>query len=185
MEPVPQSYVANQQILAAELNDLCARAVGARPANFTNQLTTGTVTPNGLSEVVWVMGGGANLVAAGDLRSVDSSIDWRDRVLFVQYAELTSGVSPGNASDYLFDVVPIARMGFTGTGALDAGSNIPTAGNPPVPAAGTSYALQITTNVWLYARPSTGVLTIYNGTGSNIIVPMLLVRGTAKTGHRP
>ncbi len=185
MEPVPQSYVANQQILAAELNDICQRAVGARPADTCNQLATGTVTPNGLSEVVWVMGGGSNTVFAGDLAQVDATTDWRDRVLFVQYAELTAGVSPGNASDYLFDVVPIARMGFTGTGALDAGSNIPTAGNPPVPAAGTSYALQITTNVWLYATPSTGVLSIYNGTGSNIIVPMLLVRGTAKTGHRP
>ena len=185
MEPVPQTYVFNQTIEPTEINDLCARAVGAQPANFTNQLTTGTVTPNGLSEVVWVMGGGANLVAAGDLRSVDSSIDWRDRVLFVQYAELTAGVSPGNASDYLFDVVPIARAGFTGTGALGAASAAVAAGVPPVPAAGTSWALQITTNVWLYATPSTGVLSIYNGTGSNILVPMLLVRGTGKTGKRP
>ena len=32
---------------------------------------------------------------------------------------------------------------------------------------------------------STGVLSIYNGTGSNILVPMLLVRGTGKTGKRP
>ena len=54
-----------------------------------------------------------------------------------------------------------------------------------MPASTTSWALQLTTNVWLYAVPTTGVLSIYNGTGSNIVVPMLLVRGTAKTGKRP
>ena len=185
MEPVPQTYVSNQQILDTELNDLCTRAVGARPADTTNQLITGTVMPNGLSELVWVMGGGSNVVLAGNLAQVDTTTDWRDRVLFVQYAELTSGVSPGNVDDYLFDVAPIARVGFTGTGALGAASAAVAAGVPPVPASTTSWALQLTTNVWLYAVPTTGVLSIYNGTGSNIVVPMLLVRGTAKTGYRP
>ena len=185
MEPVPQTYVSNQQILDTELNDLCQRAVGARPADTTNQLITGTTMPNGLSELVWVMGGGSNTVTAGDLRVVDTATDWRDRVLFVQYAELTSGVSPGNASDYLFDVAPVHRVGFTGAGALGAASAAVATGVPPVPASTTSWAIQITTNVWLYAVPTTGVLSIYNGTGSDIIVPMLLVRGTAKTGKRP
>ena len=185
MEPVPQTYVSNQQILDTELNDLCQRAVGAFPARINNQLVTATVTPDGLTEAVWVMGGSLTSVAAGDLAEVDDTIDWRDRVLFVQYAELTSGVSPGNVDDYLFDVAPIARVGFTGTGALGAASAAVAAGVPPVPASTTSWALQLTTNVWLYAVPTTGVLSIYNGTGSNIVVPMLLVRGTAKTGKRP
>ncbi len=185
MEPVPQSYVANQQILAAELNDLCIRTVGSFPATVNNQLVTGSVTPDGLTETVWVMGGSLTFVAAGDLAGVDDTIDWRDRVLFVQYAELTSGVSPGNASDYLFDVAPVHRVGFTGAGALGALSAAVATGVPPVPASTTSWALQLTTNVWLYATPTTGYLTIYNGTASNIVVPMLLVRATAKTGKRP
>lgn len=185
MEPVPQTYVSNQQILDTELNDLCQRAVGARPADTYNQLTTGTPMSDGISELVWVMGGGSNVVVAGNLAQVDATTDWRDRVLFVQYAELTASVSPGNASDYLFDVTPIARVGFTGAGALGAASAAVAAGVPPVPASTTSWALQLTTNVWLYAVPTTGELSIYNGTGADILVPMLLVRGTAKTNKRP
>ncbi len=83
MEPVPQTYVSNQQILDTELNDLCQRAVGARPADTYNQLTTGTPMSDGLSELVWVMGGGSNVVVAGNLAQVDATTDWRDRVLYV------------------------------------------------------------------------------------------------------
>jgi len=187
MEPVPQTYVPNQQILDTELNDLCQRAAGFSPANESSYFGSGaTVLPNGTTEVLWLQGVTGNFVSTGNLVVVDSSIDWRDRVIVAEYAPLTNANrSPGQSSDHLFDFSLTRRCGYTGTGALGAASAPVTAGTPPAPAAGTSWATQITTNLWLYAQPSTGELALYNDTGSTITAPMLFVRGTAKTGLRP
>lgn len=185
MEPVPQTYVAAQQILAAELNDLCMRADGSGPGDTNNHLRNGIhITGDGCTSIVWMRGGGSNVVTAGNLCVVDASIDWRDRLITVDYAELGFGVSPVNTNDYLLDVTTDRRVAYTGTGALGAASAPVAAGVPPVPASGTSWACQIVTNVWVYAVPSTGELALYNGTGASLAVPMLLVRTTAKTGYR-
>ena len=191
MEPVPQTYVPNQQILAAELNDLCARGAGSQPADSNNFFFNGAkVTPPGSSEVVWARGITGSFVDVGHFVVVDGTIDWRDRVLRAEYVVLgNTNATPGNADDYLFDVpFDAVRVGYTGTGGRTAGNATPTTSNPPVPAAGTSWAMQLVTDVWLYAIPGggdVGKLALFNGTGAQIFVPLLFVRATAKTGKRP
>ena len=187
MEPVPQTYVSNQQILDTELNDLCKRAAGFAPANQNNYIANGaTVTPDGSTEVAWLLGISADNVATWNFVVVDDSIDWRDRIVVADYVPLTSNARyPGQADDYLFDFALTRRCGYTGTGGRDAGNATPTAGHPPVPATAASWAVQVVTNLWLYAQPSTGELALYNNTGSTITVPTLFVRCTAKTGLRP
>ena len=96
-----------------------------------------------------------------------------------------SDQEPGGVNDYVFDYTPAFRIGYTGRGALDAGAAAPSALHPPVPASTTSWALQIATNVWLYAHPSTGVLWIYNNTGVVLRHPVLIVTATGATGLRP
>ena len=176
-----QTYVANQQILAAELNDIQTRAAGLVTANSNN---THTTLGDGVVIVEW-MYDTADL-AAGTLVKVDGATDYRDRMLTVVWSVPSgSDQEPGGVSDYLLDYAPTLRRGYTGTGGLDAGSVAPSAGNPPVPASTTSWALQVIANVWLYAHPSTGSLYLYNGTGSAIRRPTLTVHATGKTGKRP
>lgn len=186
MEPVPQTYVAAQQILAAELNDLCTRAAGFSPANENNFFANATpVLPNGSTEMVWIRGVSGTSITTGTLVVVDSTVDWRDRVVVVDYTPTDAVEVPGQASDYLFDYALTRRCGYTGLGALGAASAPVTAGAAPVPASGTSWAVQVVANLWLYAVPSTGELALYNNTGATIDSPMIFARATAKTGRRP
>jgi hypothetical protein len=53
--------------------------------------------------------------------------------------------------------------------------NPPSAGNPPVPAATTSYAVELFADVWLYAHPTTGDLYLYNATAGALYDTSLLV----------
>ena len=192
MEPPPQTYVANQQILAAELNDLCTRAVGAAPAALSgaanNRFRTPSVTPNGLTEVYWLPSSGSVNNAAN--ATVDESIDWRDRVIVVNYLSVGPlARTPGDVDDYLFDgTMSAPRVAYLGTGGRTAALAAPFAGNSPLPAAAASWAMQIITDVWIYAAPSgvrVGELQIYNNSGADLALPLLLIRTTAKTGYRP
>lgn len=180
MQPV-QTYVANQQILAAELNDIQTRAAGLVTANTNNAHDT---LGDGLRSVEW-MYDQADL-AAGTPIKLDGATDFRDRMLTVVWSVPSgSDQEPGGVNDHLLDHTPTLRRGYTGTGGRDAGGLAPSAGNPPVPASTTSWALQVITNVWLYALPSTGSLYLYNDTGSAIRRPVLTVHATGKTGKRP
>ena len=192
MEPPPQTYVPNQQVLAAELNDLCTRAVGASPAGFTgsynNLFRTPTLTPNGITEVFWIPAAGS--VNTGGFDPVDSLIDWRDRVIVVNYVAIgAANRAFGSADDYLFDAnMSVPRVAYLGTGGRTAALAAPSAGNPPVPAVGASWAMEILTDVWIYAAPSgarVGELQIYNNSGVDLALPLLFIRATAKTGYRP
>ena len=192
MEPPPQTYVPNQQVLAAELNDLCTRAVGAAPAALdgilSNYFRTPSLTPDGITEVFWLPSSG---VAFNGLpTSIDDSIDWRDRVIVVNYVAIGAGTrAPGGPDDYLFDAnMSVPRVAYLGTGGRTAALAAPSAGNPPLPAAAASWAMQIITDVWIYAAPSgarVGELQIYNNSGADLALPLLLIRTTAKTGYRP
>jgi len=172
-----QTYVSNQQILAAEMNSLAA-ASGGDSNNTISAIGTG------LDVFPWIYNA-AELANATPVK-VDSAMDYRDRMLSVSY-NIPSGSDqePGGVNDYLLDYTPALRIGYTGTGALDAGAAAPSAGNPPVPASTTSWALQIAANVWLYAHPSTGVLWIYNNTGVVLRHPIITVTAFGATGLRP
>ena len=51
-------------------------------------------------------------------------------------------------------------------------------------ASGTSWAIQLVTNLWLYIDPSDGSLKLYNDTGSTIRSPFLWFFATGDTGKR-
>jgi hypothetical protein len=130
-----QAYVSNQQILAAEMNSLAA-ASGGDSNNTISAIGTG------LDVFPWIYNA-AELAAATPVK-VDSAMDYRDRIITVSYNIPTgSDQEPGGVNDYVFDYTPAFRIGYTGRGALDAGAAAPSAGNPPVPASTTSWALQI------------------------------------------
>ncbi len=176
-----QTYVANQQILAAELNDIQTRAAGLVTANSNN---THTTLGDGVVIVEWMYDTAD--FAAGTLVKIDGATDYRDRMLTVAWSVPSgSDQEPGGVNDYLLDYDLVMRRGYTGTGALGAASVAVSAGVPPVPASTTSWALQVIANVWLYAHPSTGSLYLYNGTGVAIRRPTLTVHATGKTGKRP
>ena len=79
------------------------------------------------------------------------------------------------------------RKGYTGRGGLDAGHADPTNGNPPVPAAApnSSWAMEVATDVWLYASTGDGALYLYNDTAGTLKTPILSIIATAPTGLRP
>ena len=188
MDPPVQTYVANQQVLAAELNDIQTRAAGVQPANKNNDYGTFTVImPDGWIVREWAFHDNATVgisLATGTLAEVDSSIDWRDRIVTLMYS--LGDDLPGNPDDYLINAAVTVRKGYTGLGAKATGGvNPPSAGDPPVPASEVSWAPTAATNLFVYAHPSTGALWIYNNTGSTVSLPQLTIIGTGITGRRP
>ena len=175
-----QTYVPNQQVRSAELNAIQDRALGGGPGNANNTLST---LGDGWDVRLWMLD--ATELASGDLVMLDGQIDYRDRMLLVTYnAMSTSTQEPGGSNDHLLNYAPAWRIGYTGLGALGAASAAVVAGVPPVPAAGASWALQIATNLWLYADPTLHALYLYNDTGSAIRHPLLTVFASAFTGAR-
>jgi hypothetical protein len=167
-----QSYVANQQILADELNDIQDQAVGTVGGTGSSILLSATP---GMRVCSWIQN---NLIANATLSAVDTDHDWRDYIVYVQYVTPTGGASqPGASGDYLYSLTPTLVTGYLGLGALGAASATVVNGVPPVPASGTSWATQVVTNLWLYASPTTGNLYLYNNTGSSIVSPHLFIQG--------
>lgn len=117
-----------------------------------------------------------------------ATLSWKDRIVagfYRGYSGADQRVGQGN--DYLFDAAgpPTLFMGYTGNGAKDGSFANVTAGNPPVPASGTSWAIKIATDLWLYVDPADGALKLYNATGSSIRTPLIWLFATGKTGKRP
>lgn len=174
------TYTANAPITSTQLNDLQDVTVGLISGSTNNVLST-----SGCDGCEW-QSSAATLVTATQVK-VDDSRDWRDRVLTVlYYAPLGALTQPGGANDFLYDYsIPALRKGYTGRGALDAGSADPTNGNPPVPAAIASWAMEVDTDIWLYANATDGSLYLYNDSGGTLKTPILSITATAPTGLRP
>ena len=173
------TYTANAPITSTQLNDLQDVTVGLVSGSANNVLSAA-----GCDGCEW-QSSAATLVG-GTLVKVDGTRDWRDRVLTVLfYAPSGADTQPGGANDYLYDYnIPSLRKGYTGRGGLDAGSADPSNGNPPVPAAGASWAMEVDTVIWLYANATDGSLYLYNN-GGTIKTPILSITATAPTGLRP
>ncbi len=173
------TYTANAPITSTQLNDLQDVTVGLISGAQNNVLSAA-----GCDGCEW-QSSAATLVAATQVK-VDGTRDWRDRVLTVlYYSPLTSNSEPGGVNDYEYDYdITSLRKGYTGRGGLDAGSADPTNGNPPVPAAGASWAMEVAANIWLYASATDGSLYLYND-GGTIKTPILSIIATAPTGLRP
>ena len=171
----------------AQYGDLTAMTGGAevRLWQATADLTNTSIA-NVDTDVVKVINTG---VTPNTL--VDSAFSWYDREVFGVYrAYGGADQRPGQANDYLFDqAAPVLFWGYFGKGALAAASAPVTATVPPVPASGSSWAVQIgyptTTGRWLYVDPADGELKLYNDTGSTQRTPSLWLIASAPTGKRP
>ena len=174
------TYTVNAQITSTQLNDLQDVTVGLISGANNNVLSA-----PGCDGCEW-QSSAASLSSATQVK-VDASKDWRDRVLTVAYYAPSGALTqPGGANDYKYDYdLTSLRKGYTGRGALDAGSADPTNGNPPVPAAGVSWAMEVATDIWLYASTVDGALYVYNDTVGTLKTPILSINATAPTGLRP
>ena len=128
-------------------------------------------------------------VSPNDL--TDGAFSWYDREVFGVYRNYGGADQrPGQANDYLFDqTAPVLFWGYLGRGAKNGGGTQVGADSPPVPASGTSWAVQIgyptTAGLWLYLDPTDGELKLYNDTGSTQRTPSLWFLASAATGKRP
>jgi len=174
------TYVLNQQLFPDEVNVIVDRALGGGAATSNNVHDT---LGDGMDVIEWMYD--AATLGIGALIKVDGQRDYRDRLLAVTYNTPGSpDQEPGSANDFLLDYTPLRRRGYTGLGGLDAASAVPTTGNPPVPAAGTSWALQIDTSIWIYASTVNGSLYLFNGTAGTLRSPILTIYASATTGKR-
>ena len=174
------TYTVNAQITSTQLNDLQDVTVGLISGANNNVLSA-----PGCDGCEW-QSSAASLSSATQVK-VDASKDWRDRVLTVAYYAPSGALTqPGGANDYKYDYdITSLRKGYTGRGGLDAGSADPTNGNSPVPAAGVSWAMEVATDIWLYASTVDGALYLYNDTVGTLKTPILSITATAPTGLRP
>lgn len=182
--------VAGNQVASADYNELQDRSTGELAANKNNDY--GTTGGKGFDSRLWQPTGGS--LATATLVQIDSSVDWRDRIVWGFYVTAGSaGNLPGGASDYDFRrgvAAPNFFHGYTGTGAYSNVAGAGTAvsnGNPPVAGAGgvRSYRVEVVTgaNVYLYVDPADGSLYMYNDSGVTIY-PCLINLGTGDTGKR-
>lgn len=192
-----QNYGPNQKVWDVELNLHQDLGVAMRPATQSNDLSA--MTP-GAEERLWqatadlatgtiaVVDDGAVTVSDSAGATTSSTVSWYDRIVWGIFRGFAGADQrAGQASDYAFDAAgaPTTFLGYTGLGAKDAGNANVSAGNPPVPAAGTSWAVLISSGLWLYVDPSDGKIKIYNATGSTIRNPLIWLRFTSATGKRP
>ena len=178
-----RTWVGGQQVASADLNSVQDRALGLVAASVNNDLSA---LPDGMGVIEWQH---ATQLADATEVKVDAGAvsDWTDRILFVLFRSYSNGNwQPGGADDHQYDSATLhLQKGYTGNGALNgAASAAPSNGDPPVPASGVSWAVQLTTDIWLYAKASDGALYLYNDSGSTIFRANLTVFATAQTGKR-
>lgn len=204
------TFGALQQVSGAGfLNPFQDQAGSCAYANKNNDLSAGSQACEGR---VWFPTGG---LANATLVQLDSSIDWRDRMIWVWYRDLSVTTKrPGQLLDYQFDLGTATAQapihGYTGKGGY---SNVNTlaavaSGSPPVigtggganpsyalilAGAGASYATggaPTTTTASLFlivdgAGGNANSLSLYNNTGVALVNPWLTVFASGKTGKRP
>lgn len=178
---VIQTFVPNDQIASSFLNQLQQEIANAIKADSNNDLTS---LAAGFDGRIWQDKAGIANAAAPV--KIDSSIDWRDRILWGFYFDLTAAANGlGGANEYNFSSqAPTLFQGYTGTGGLDAGGADPTATNPPVLGAG-KYLVNLDTGVntmLMYANVTTGGLYVYNNSGGATRYPVIVVLGSGDAG---
>ena len=174
------TYTVNAQITSTQLNDLQDVTVGLISGANNNVLSAA-----GCDGCEW-QSSSATLASTTQIK-VDATRDWRDRVLTVlYYSPSGANTQPGGGDDYQYDYdIPSLRKGYTGRGGLDASGNDPSTFNPPVPAAGTSWAMEVDVDIYLYASTVDGSLWLFNDSLGTLKTPILSIIATAPTGLRP
>lgn len=178
------TYTPGQQVASADLNSLQDQAVGLAASASNNHLAS---MASGLMGFEWQYA--SDLADATEVKVEGASVvpSWLDRIVLVFFRSYSNGAwYPGGADDYAYDGTTLyVQKGYTGSGARNgANSAAPSNGDPPVPASNISWAVLLTTNVWLYAKATDGALYLYNATGASLRKPNLTVLATADTGKR-
>lgn len=189
---VPSVYLNLQQDVTPALRASTEGYLSAMGDGGEGQLWQSSSDLN-TATLVAVAGNTVEIVDPGTPPSVPASIttaaiDWNDREVKGMFRGFAGATEyPGGANDYLFDAsgAPVMFWGYLGRGGLTGGGLAPSPGNPPVPAAGTSWAIQIAANLWLYLDSADGKLKLYNNTGATIRTPSLWFTASAPTGKRP
>ena len=124
-------------------------------------------------------------VPDGQLRVIDTSVDWRNRWVWGTFRNLgAADRRPGQASDHVPNdpASAVSRRDFedwTGTGGVGAASATVANGTPPV-FADNCFAVLLdegatsADRVLLYARPSDGALCLYNDSGATLHAELLV-----------
>jgi len=178
------TYTPGQQVASADLNALQDQAVGLVASSSNNHLAA---MASGMQGVEWQYASDLANATEVKVEGASAVASWLDRIVIVFFRSYSNGAwQPGGADDYAYDGTTLyVQKGYTGGGARNgANSAPPSNGDPPVPASNVSWAVLITTGVWLYAKASDGMLYLYNDTGSSLRKPNLTVLATADTGKR-
>lgn len=176
--------IAGDTYTAAQHDALQDAVEGARASDSNNDLSA---LGAGGDTIRWQ---NATTWSTGKVRKIDTSIDWRDRVVRVWAADLGADAArigqAGDAVDWNGGGIAgqVRLFGYLGTGAYADLIGTPVSdGNPPVVGAGapSSYRLTLSVGLYLYADPSTGALYLFNDTGSAVTL-YLEVQGSGVTG---
>ena len=85
----------------------------------------------------------------------------------------------GGADDASWQGTVTLGLGYLGLGAKNGASAQVSVGNPPVRAAGASWAVLLAANLWLYVDGFDSFkLKLFNDTGSTLRTPYLRLSGT-------
>jgi hypothetical protein len=172
------TYVTNAIVTSTQLNTIQDRAAGGVPS------TTGLLTgANSGERLLWWQS--ASDIANGAILTVDTA-SWKDFVVSWELFLAAGALQDiGAANDYVFDSGTQSRgVGYLGNGAQNSTGGQVTNGNPPVRAAGASWAADLGAGMWLYVDGfDSNTLKLYNGTGGSKRTPFLHVVGT-KTNKR-
>lgn len=193
-----QTFARLSRVPAAFLNLLQSVTAAARPTDQGDLTAMGS----GFEVRIWqcesnISNGALKTVSSNAIEVVDEladpvalttdTIDWSDREVFGLYRSFSSGDQhPGKPSDHTFDATTSVELfwGYLGLGALKSGGGAVSSGNPPYPASGSSWAVRVATDVWLYLDAADGSLKLYNDSGSTLYKPTLILFATAQTGRR-
>lgn len=196
-----KNYGPGDKVWSIELNTIQTQQVGAIVSSATTNDFDNTVMDGGGVGIIWqydttiadstLVNVISNTVTVSDgLGSTTTAvISWMDRIVLGGYIRLFANVNNrvGAANDYEFDFAGNNYdlfPGYLGLGAKGAGNNPVTAGNPPVRAEGTSWALLPTTGLWIYVDPADDAIKLYNDTGATINAPLIVLFLSAPTGKR-
>lgn len=178
------TWSAGQSVASADLNEIQDQAVGLITSATNNHLSSMAA---GLMGIEWQYASDLATATEVKIESAAAVASWIDRIVIVLFRSYSNGNwQPGGADDYGYDGTTLyLQKGYTGGGARNAANtNPPSNGDPPVPASNVSWAVLLTTNVWLYAKASDGALYLYNDTGSTLFKPNLTVLATSDTTKR-
>lgn len=176
-----QTYVFGSIVASTELNGIQNRAVGGEPS------AQGNLTVCNPGERVVHFEAPADL-ADKTLLTIDD-LNWKDYVLhWTLYQKPSGSQTIGDTNDYVWGNTPgggvTMGIAYLGLGADDGTGNQVVNGAPPVPASGTSWAIEIATGLWLYCDGFDGFKPkLYNNTGGGIRTPYVRLAGT-KTNKR-